>query len=816
MQTTGRIAFELERMRSNAGHYLLTAWRNILASRSHTAINVIGFAIGMACCLVILLYIRDELSYDRHNTRGDRIYRVVTDRTARTPGVLGEFIKAQLPEVEEVLRLRGTIGTWLFTTGDRQFYEQRVYWADGNLFDVFDVPLVRGNPANALTAPNTMVISASMARRYFGDTDPVGQVVTGDDQFPFTVTAVMEDPPDYAHYHPDFYVSIATTTGRGDPLRLLQNWANSQYYTYLLLPDGTTPEEIGSVLQDRIEVHLDALLRATAFTDTYNLQPLFDIHLHSSLELEMETNGDVSFIWMMTAIGILILLIACMNFTNLAVVRSITRAREIGMRKVAGAARGQIARQFLGETILMSAAAFLVALAAVWVVLPVFRSMTGHVLSMPSLEPWTILGGAGIVAGAGLLAGAYPALLLSRINPASIFRGASNTGAATLRKALVIIQFAMAILLLIGTGTVYRQLDFMRNKHLGYDKENVVILPDIQGMDFRMIGEEYPRHAGVVSVTGANYIPGRAAGRGRLPIFPVKRVDDPASPVVDMQYIHTQGGFVDTFGLDMLHGRDVSFERDFKWVENSEGGGSGYVTGCILNEEAVRRLGWHSPDEAMDQFVKLGDDEIQVVGVVRDFHLKSLHERIEPVFLTVGGSGFYAVRFVPGNPQETLRDLEAMWKASTPEIPFVYSFLDQDVERFYRSDQLLGRLVAMFAGLAVFTACLGLFGLTLFTTRQRTREIGIRKALGAPMGRLILLLSKETTFLVVVANIIAWPVAYVFMQRWLQDFAYHTDISLLLFPAAGLHGLLIAWITVSFQTLRAAGSDPVQTLRVGR
>ncbi|MDD9949066.1 MAG: ABC transporter permease [candidate division Zixibacteria bacterium] len=795
------------------GHYLLTAWRNILASRSHAAINVIGFAIGMACCLVILLYIRDELSFDRHNTRGDRIYRVVTDRTARTPGVLGEFIGTRLPEVEEVLRIRATVGTWLFTTEEKQFYEQRVYWADGNLFDVFDVPLVRGNPKAALTAPNTMVISASMARKYFGDADPIGKTITGDHLFTFAITAIMEDPPPYAHYHPDFYVSIATTTGRGDPIRLLTNWANSQYYLYLLLPEGATPEEIGSVLRARIGDHLDAQLRSTAFTDTYDLQPLFDIHLHSRLELEMETNGDVSFIWMMTAIVILILLIACMNFTNLAVVRSITRSREIGMRKVAGAARGQIVRQFLGETILLSAVAFLVALAAVWVVLPFFRSMTGHVLSMPSLEPWTILGGAGIVAGAGLLAGAYPALLLSRINPAAIFRGASNTGAVMLRKALVVIQFAMAILLLIGTGTVYQQLEYMRNKHLGYDQENVVILPDIQGMDFRMIREEYPRHAGVVNVTGASYIPGRAAGRGRLPIFLVERVDDPALPVVDMQYIHTEGGFVETFGFELLRGRDVSFERDFIWVENPDGEGFGYSTGCILNEEAVRRLGWNSPDEAIDRFVKLVDNEMQVVGVVRDFHLRSLHERIEPVFITIGGSGYYAVRFVPGDPGETLRDLEAMWKASTPEIPFVYSFLDQDVERYYRSDNLLGRLVTMFAGLAVFTACLGLFGLAVFTAKQRTREVGIRKAMGASTRQLVTLLSREYTVLVVIANVIAWPVAYFVVQQWLRQYAYNTEVSLLLFPAAGLLGLLIAWITVSSQTLRAAAMNPVDALR---
>ena len=795
------------------GHYLLTAWRNILKSRSHAAINVIGFAIGITCALVILLYIRDELSYDRHNTRGDRIYRVVTDRMARTPGILGDFIATRLPEVEEVLRLRATVGTWLFTTDDRQFYEQRVYWADGNLFDVFDVPLARGNPSTALTAPNTMVISASMAGKYFGDADPIGQTITGDHQFTFTITAVMEDPPPYAHYHPDFYVSIATTTGRGDPIGLLRHWGNSAYYTYLLLPDGVSTERISALLQARLEEHVDASVRATAFTQTYALQPLFDIHLHSQLELEMEGNGDVAFIWMLIAIAVLILLIACMNFTNLAIVRSITRAREIGMRKVSGATRGQIGRQFLGESILLSAVAFVVALAAVWVVLPVFRTMTGHVLSMPSLEPWSIVGGAAIVLAAGILAGAYPALLLTRISPAAIFRGPSGTGAVTLRKALVIIQFSMAILLMIGTGTVYEQLEYMREKHLGFEKEHVVILPDLYGMDFDMIRERYPQHTGVVGVAGANYMPGRAAGRGRLPILPVGRVDDPEAGTVEMQHIHTEGGLVRTLGLGLLAGRDISFERDFKWVEGPDGGGWGSSTGCLLNEEAVRRLGWGSPGEAMEQFVKIGTDEMQVVGVVGDFHLRTLHERIEPVIFTFGGSGYWAVRFVPGDPGETLRDLEAMWKASTPEIPFVYSYLDQDVDRLYRSDQLLGRLVTMFAGLAVFTACLGLFGLAVFTAKQRTREVGIRKALGASTRQLVLLLSREYTILVVIANVIAWPVAYFVAQQWLQAYAYHADIPLLLFPAAGLLGLLIAWITVSSQTIQAAAMNPVDSLR---
>ena len=795
------------------GHYLLTAWRNILKARSHAAINVIGFAIGMACCLVILLYIRDELSYDRHNSRGDRIYRVVTDRTARTPGALGGFIRTQLPEAEEVLRLRATIGTWLFTTEDKQFYEQGVYWTDGNLFDVFDVPLVRGNPATALTAPNTMVISASMARKYFGDADPIGKVITGDHQFSFTITAIMEDPPVYAHYHPDFYISIATTTGRGDPLRLLSNWASSEYYTYLLLAPGASPTEAGGLLQQRLEERLDTDARMIAFTHTYTLQPVFDIHLHSHLEYEMETNGDVSFIWMMSAVAVFILLIACMNFTNLATVRSMGRAREIGMRKVAGATRAQIVRQFMGETMLISLLAFLAALGVVSVVLPLFRTMTGHLLAVPSLEPWSILGGAGIVIGVGIVAGSYPALVLSRISPAAIFRNASDTGAASLRKALVVAQFSIAISMMIGTAAVYQQLDFMRDKYLGFDKEHVVIMPHLQGMNWEMIMGRFPGHAGVASVAGANYVPGRTAGRGTLPIFPVRSVDRPAEPPVTVQMLITTGGYVRTLGLKLLAGRDVSFERDFKEVEHPDGGTTYTSVGCLLNEEAAGRLGWTNPEEALDRFVQVADQRMSVVGVVEDFHLRTLHDRIEPMMISFGSAGVFAIRFVPGDPQNTLRDLEAMWQATTPHIPFTYSFLDEDVERLYQSDRLFGRLITLFAGLAVFTACLGLFGLAVFTSRQRTREIGVRKVLGASLRGLIMLLSREYTVLVAIANVISWPVAYFVMQQWLRAYAYHTEISLLLFPAAGLLGLLIAWITVSSQTLRAAAMNPVDSLR---
>ena len=770
----------------------------------------------MACCLVILLYVRDELSYDRHHARGDRIYRIVTDRAARTPGPLAPLVKSQLPGIEEVLRLRGTVGTWLFEAGDRQYFEQQVYWADGTLFDVFDVPLARGTPSNALTAPNTMVISESMARKYFGNSDPMGQLITGDTIFPFTVTGVMKDPPAYAHYHPDCYVSLATVSAFGDPTEALSSWSISQVHTYLLLPEEHSAIEVARALQDMLGEHLNAETRSLAFTHTYALQPLFDIHLYSNLEHELESNGDISFIWMLIAIAVLILLIACMNFTNLAVVRSLIRAREIGVRKVVGATRGQIIGHSLGETLLFCGIAFLVALGVSAAVLPAFRAVTGYALSVPSLEPWSVVGGIGIVLFVTVVAGGYPAWVLSRTRPVTVFMGGtSKAGVAMLRKILVIAQFAIAIVLMIATGVVYQQLDFISGRHLGFEKEHVVIIPYVDGMDRGLIFDQFPNQAGVVSVTNAYYLPGRAAGRGILPLLPVRRGDAPGRPEVTMQVVTTWGNYVPALGLELVNGRDLTFERDSKRVPRPDGDTDFIATGAHLNEEAVRRLGWASADEALNQFVEMGDRQIRVAGVIGDFHMNTLHEKIEPLIVTLGRGGIFAIRVFPGDPAATLRDLESLWSASTPNIPFAYSFLADDVDRMYRSDRFLARLVSFFAALAVFTACLGLYGLSVYTTRQRTNEIGVRKVLGASAGRLVMLLTREFTFLVLIANVIAWPVAYLAMNRWLQDFAYHAEVGFSVFFVAGLAGLLIACLTVSSQTVRAAGMNPVVSLRPG-
>ena len=779
-------------------------------------INIIGFSIGMACCLAILLFIRDELSFDRYHSKGDRIYRVVTDRVARTPGALATLVREQLPDIEAVLRLRGTVGTWLFDTGNERHFEQRVYWADGSLFDVFDIPLLIGNPSDALTAPNTMVLSRSMARKYFGDSDPIGQVITGDERFPFTVTAIMEDPPDFAHFHPDFFVSIATQIARGDPQRTLTDWSSSRYYTYLLLPEGSSPDDISRMIQSVIDQHLDPEIRSSAFTHTYTIQPLFDIHLYSHLEFEMEPNGNVLFIWILTAIAVFILLIACMNFTNLAIVRSIIHAKEIGVRKAVGAKRNQVFIQFMGETFLLSTVAFLISAGVLSMVLPLFRSITGYTMSVPPLDLWSMLGGSGIVVLVSVISGGYPAFLLSRTKPDAVFRGGTvKAGVAMLRKVLVVAQFSIAIALIIGTGVVYQQLGYVQEKDLGFDENHVIIFPWVDGMDARLIYERFPQQSGVESLTNANYLPGRSAGRGQLPILPVQRSDTPQNRSISMQVVNCWGDYASTLGLNMVSGRDVTIENDVRQIRQSDGSYRSVVTACLLNEEAVSRLEWGSPQEAVGKFIQLEDQQLRVVGIVGDFHLRTLHDRIKPVIITLGEPGIFAIRLDPAVSSQTLQNLETLWKESTPHVPFSYSFLSDDVNLQYGSDRVFGQLVNMFAALAVFTACLGLYGLAVFTTRQRTREIGIRKVLGASVSQLVLLLSKEFTILVLIANIVAWPVAYLMMNRWLQNFAYHTDVAFLLFPSAGILGVLIALLTVSSQTLKAVGMNPVDSMRPG-
>ena len=795
-------------------HYFTIAVRNLIRQKGYSLINILGLAIGMACCLVILLYVRDEFSYDRHNTKANRIYRIVTDRAARTPGPLAPLIQAHLPDVQKVLRLRGTLGTWLFATDRKRFYEHRVFWADETLFDIFDVELVQGNPATALNASQNIIISQSMARKYFGDADPIGQMITGDNFFHLTITGVMKDPPAYAHFHPDFYVSMVTLY---DPTRqiganIIEDWLESQFYTYLLLPSGESPGDLTRKLHALIEEHVNAETRDAIFSRQYTLQALTDIHLHSHLEFEMEPNGDVSFIWMLIAIAAFILLIACMNFMNLVTARSTTRTKEIGMRKVVGAQQRQLVFQFMGETIVSSLAAFCLALGIVVIVLPFFRSMTGYALSMPSLEPWSVIGGLGIILGVGVLAGSYPALVLSAFSPVSVFRGAARAGATGLRKVLVILQFSISIVLIIGAGVVYQQLAYIRSSPLGFEKEHVAVMPRISGMNGRMIFEQFPQQAGVVSVIEANYLPGREAGRGLLPVLPVRRPDMPEGQVLEAQKIGMWGDFATTLRLKLAAGRNLSMERDFRIIRGTDGR-QVFRSNCLLNEEAVRRLDWTAPQDAVDQYITVANEKMQVVGVIRDFHLKSLHEKIEPVVIAFGGGGIFAIRLAAGDPVGTLRALQKLWEASTPQIPFEYSFLDEDVDRLYRADRMMGNLVTLFASLAVLTACLGLFGLSAFSIQQRTKEIGVRKVLGASLGHILVLLSKEFSLLVVVANLIAWPAAYLIMRRWLQNFAYHADMSLIWFPAAGVLALLIAWLTVSIQTIKAARANPVGSLR---
>jgi putative ABC transport system permease protein len=795
-------------------NYLIVTLRRLTRSRGHTFLNILGLTIGMACAMLIGLYINDELSYDRHHERADRIYRVVSGHSARTSGPLAPLVLAQVPGVEQAVRIRTTVGSWLFAVDDVRFYERRVYWADQSLFDIFNVPLVQGNPATALSAPYTIIISESMARKYFGNTDPIGRVIDADNGFlNLTVTAVIEDPQEYAHFHPDFFISVATMEARivpGSPFNI-DNWLNSNFYTYFLLSPASSPDLVTQKLRERLDEHLSASDKAGIFASQLTLQPLTDIHLHSHLQHEMESNGDVTLIWMLTAVGAFILLIACINFMNLATARSATRGREIGMRKVVGALRHQLIGQFLGEAVLFSAAAFLLALVTVALVLPEFREATGHALSLPPLSIWMLIGCFGVVLVVGLLAGAYPAFVLSAFAPATIFKGRMRTGSSFLKRGLVVMQFTISIILIIGTAVVSQQLAFISNNPPGFEKENVVVIPMLWGIDFEMLFDRFTQEPGVISISDINYLPGRPAGRGRLPIFPMKRLDQPGEKALQVLKLTAWGDMATTLGLTFAAGRNLNDEQDMRWVSAGDDWFP-VSTGCLLNEEAIRRMGWSSPIESIGQMVSVADDEIRVVGVIRDFHLKSLHEKIEPIVVTYGVGGLITIRLASGEPTQTLTTLRDMWMSATPHIPFTYTFLDDDIDRLYQPDQTLGRLIMVFAFLAVLTSCLGLFGLATLTTQQRTREIGIRKVLGASVTHVVFLLSREFVFLVLLATLAAWPAAYYLTSRYLQTFAYRIDLTWLPFLMAGILALIIALGTVGFQAIRAARTNPTESI----
>jgi len=795
-------------------NYLKIALRNILRNKAFSFINISGLAIGMACCVFILLFVQDELTYDSYHEKADQIYRLIAlnksageERYLAPIGApVAEIFDRTLPEVQKAVRIyRGN--RVLVEYQDKRFFEERFFYGDPAVFDVFDFPILRGNPQMALSAPFEVVISETTAKKYFVDTDPVGKSIIVDNNHSYNVTAVMKDVPSNSHFHFDFLASLETLTSlRGE--RFMKHPGNMAFYTYLLLEENTEPKELERKMAEGVKRSYGEKIAAMR---TFLLQPLKSIHLQSRLEYEIEANSSISFIYIYSAIALCILLIAAFNFVNLSTARSTKRAREVGMRKVLGAFRYQLVKQFLGETILFSAISLLLSIILVRLFLPVFNSLTGKELPLNFLvNPSVLLGFVGIVAVVGVLGGLYPAVFLSAFEPMRTLKGKLGTGgkSRSFRRFLVVAQFTISIVLIIGTFVIRNQLRYMRSQNLGFNKEQVVVIP-MHDQNIRQAYEyiktEFMNNPSVLSVAASSSVPGKSVTN-----IAYRLEGLPDDEHFSMDTFFVDYDFLKTIGIEVAEGR--GFSKEFGTDEESA---------FMLNEAAVRELNWQSalnkqiiwPSDLrrMDAIVKKG----QVVGVVKDFHVASLHESIGPVLLQVRPSSFryISVRISPVNIPETLSFFREKWGQLSPIFPFEYTFLDEDFDKLYRADKKVGRIVGIFSMLAIIVACFGLFGLASFAAEQRTKEIGIRKVLGAPVSGIILLLSREFTKWVLVANILAWPIAYFSMTRWLQNFAYKMSLGPGIFVLSGFLAFAIALATVSYQSIKAAVANPVDSLR---
>jgi putative ABC transport system permease protein len=805
-------------------NYLTIALRNLRRQKGYAFINVFGLAVGLAACSLILLYVRDELSYEAMHTRADRIYRVHLDaalagqtfNSATTSAPMAAALRAEYPEVESSTRVWDT-GRVLLSHGDRQFYEERFFWADSTVFEVFSFPLVQGDARTALSRPNTVVLTASTARKYFGEADPLGQTLRFDNRLDLTVTGVTPDVPSNTHFRFDFLGAITSQERSQDPI-----WVSNSFYTYVLMREGHTGAELQAQfpalvrkyaapqIEQFIGQSYDAVL-ATGAKYNFYLHPLRDIHLRSEADNDFALNSDLQYVYILSAIAVFILLIACINFMNLSTARSAGRAREVGLRKVMGSERRQLVQQFLGESVLLAAVSMLIAFVLMQALLPLFNHLSGKELALHLLRDFgVVLALVGIALGAGVLAGLYPAFVLSAFEPVEVLKGQVATGARGLwlRRALVVTQFTISMILLVGTGVVFQQLHYMQHRDLGFQGDQVVVLP----VETAAMQQRYPalraellQHPGVMQVAAGGGVPGRFNSDTVFRPEGGKEED-----LRSFKVFAASEDYLETLQIQIVAGR--SFSRDFP-ADSSQA--------FLLNETAVRMMGW-TPEEAIGKrvsWVAANDDGTDgtrtVVGVVRDFHLESLQAEIKGMlmYLDLDDIGNVVVRLRPENVSGTLAFLEKTWTTNEPQYPFRYFFLDQDFGRLYERETRLGNIFTGFTVLAVLIACLGLFGLASFITQQRTKEIGVRKVLGASVPQVLMLLSREFTRMVLAATLVAFPIAWFVMDRWLADFAYRTRLGWEVFALTALAALVIAWLTVSYQTLKAALADPVKSLR---
>ena len=802
-------------------NYLKIAWRNLTKYKFISFINLFGLTIGLTCCLLILTYILHELSYDKYNNNCENIYRVTRIfRNPETKAVslhlgtvappFGPLLQNDFKQIQKMTRLLPN-GNIAFRYEDKIFYETDSYFADENFFDVFKVDVIKGNPQKALDDPFSVMLKEDIAKKYFGNEDPINKMIRLDNQFACKVTGVFKAFPSNSHVHPGILIAFNTlkdTTIYGEQ-NLRTNWGNNSFLTYMILPDNTNIKNMESQFPAFLDRHMHegGKFKTSEWT-ALTLQKLTDIHLYSHLDYEAEENGDIKRVYIFAAIALFILLIACINYMNLSTARSALRAREIGVRKVVGAQRKELIAQFLSESILVSFVAIILAFGLTAVFLPWLNEASGQTLSIQMLLRWEVLLPLIVVPFIiGILSGLYPAIFLSSFRPVMVLKGLFKARGANIsfRKVLVTAQFAISIILIVATAIVFKQLKYMQNTNLGFDREHIVTMPYVTGLNdtYEAFRNELLTNSNFKNVGRSSRIP-----TGRLLDAMgsrVKRGDTLAPANVDIKFVSADKDFISTYGVKVLAGR--GFSRDF----------STDSANFMINEAAVKALGFKKNEDAIGQAFGYGNRSGQLIGVFNDFHFESMHQTIVPLVLLMprnaNSYGRISVKISGANTEASLAHMEKTWKKFQPETPYSYTFMDENFERIYQSEKRQGTIFTVFAFIAIFIACLGLLGLSAFAISQRLKEIGIRKVLGASVGNIVGLLSKDFLKLVALAALIAFPIAWYAMRSWLNDFAYRIGIPWWIFLVAGLVAAAVALITISLQAVRAATANPVKSLR---
>lgn len=792
------------------------AWRNLAKNKGYTLVNIVGLAIGLACSFIISLYIIDELSFDQYHSTKERIYRVVhtwKDQAGRAGpdqvwgnAPVGNALKTEFPEIEKIVQFSGQSSV-LLKYGEKSFQEDKIFFIDSTAFDVFSWEMIKGDPKTALIAPYSVVLTETTARRYFGEKDPMGKAIEGGEtggraaKGIYKVTGIIKDVPANSHFTFDALMSMSSfRQSWQDPFN---QWGYVDFYTYFVLAKNANIAD----LEIKIPAFLERHKASTNGQYSFRFEPLQDIYLYSKAERQPGTTGNLQNLYIFAIIGLFILCIACANFMNLATSRSMERAKEVGVRKVVGANKKSLIFQFIQESLLLVLLATMVALLMLLLLLPITENFTGKTFSLSAILNWkTFILFLSIISTTALLASIYPAFVLSSFKPTAVLKGSFKGAPSgiTIRRVMVVFQFFLSITLIAGTLIVFKQLKHLQHQNLGFTKEEMLVLDFNYDNNINSrtetIKQLFLSNPNVTSISASRSVPGAYYPDAGTDI----ETSEGAFLNLTQSIFQVDIDFINHFGIELAAGR--AFSRDFP-VDT--------ISSLIVNEAAAKAYGYVDPKNIIGKRYRQWGREGQVIGVVKDFNYRSLHQQVEPLTLMVDpySSRYFTLKVKTENIRETVSNIKKSWSQIAPNRPFTYSFLNDSFNRQYEEDFRFQRLFTAFSGLALFIACLGLLGLATYTAQQRTKEIGVRKVLGATTLSIVHLLTLDFIKLVILAIVIATPVAWLAMNKWLADFAYHISIQWWIFAIAGSSALLIAIVTVGWQAIRTAGVNPVKSLR---